>query len=170
MTEVKFLLGGRTFADWNRQFLPETQRRQIVISAEESGYSDLRPRPREIGYWDSPSESERSIRADSPALPCKRWRGGECVDGETTLGDRVRDTCLATLPLMVYYAWIPPSSFFGLDHPPVEIPPPRPKTNDIVRVNVVRRRTAPRPAEEKHADGAETAEPEPHAKSAERAE
>ena len=141
VTEVKYQHGGRPFADWNKQFLPETQRRQTIVPAEESGYSDLCLRPREIGWWDSPSEHERHPGAGGPALPCKRWRGGECIDGETTLGDRVRDTCLATLPMMVYYAFLP-ASHFGLDQPPVEISPPRPKTNNTVRVNVRPRSTA----------------------------
>lgn len=141
VTNVKFQDGGRTFADWNKQSLPSTIRSQTVVPAEESGYSDLSGRGRDLGYWDSPSEGERAFRGEGAVLACRRWRDGECFEGETTLGDRVRDTCLASLPMMVYYAFLPASGRFGLDDPtPAWTQPPNARTNRDVHVNVTRRR------------------------------
>ncbi len=140
VTNVKFQNGGACFGNWNKQLLPEALARQCVVSAEESGYLDLRGKPREIGWWDSPSAAETGFCSGGVVMPCKRWRGGECFDGETTLGDRVRDTCVAALPLMVYYAFLP-ASHFGPDPvsaSPVEIP--HPKTNNApVRVQIRRK-------------------------------
>ncbi len=142
VTKAKRGNGGKTFYDWNKRFLPETLARQIVVPAEESGYADLFGKPREIGWWDSPSETERESCSGGTVLPCKRWRGGECFDGETTLGDRVRDTCFSALSLMIYYAFLP--DHVSADESgalSVAVETPRPKTNDSVRIQI--RRKAP---------------------------
>ena len=153
VTNAKYEYSGEVFRTWNKQFLPEVIGRQIVVPAEESGYRNLSGKLRDIGWWDSPSETEAGLCSGGPVLPCERWRGGTRVDGETTLGDRVRDTCLSALPMMIYYAFLP--MYQRADESDLLFSAPaRPKTNDAVRVRVTRRH----------------AEPEPHAKSAERAE
>ena len=118
------------FPSWNKCFLPEFLKRQIVVKAAESGYEDAEGTPRDIAWWDSPSAEERSVCSGGPVLPCKRWRGGACVDGETTLGDRVRDTCLCALALMVYYSNPPAASHFEEEVAPLR--PPKPDAGPVV--------------------------------------
>ncbi len=139
VTNAKFECGGEVFHTWNKQFLPEVIGRQIVVPAEQSGYRNVSGTLRDIGWWDSPSETETGLCSGGPVLPCKRWRDGECVDGETTLGDRVRDTSLSALPMMIYYAFLPIYRR-GNDSEFLETAPP--KTNGTNRV-IIRRHAAP---------------------------
>jgi hypothetical protein len=142
VTNAKFEYGGEVFRTWNKQFLPEVIGRQHVVPAEESGYRSVSGKLRDIGWWDSPSETEAGLCSGGPVLPCKRWRDGECVDGETTLGDRVRDTSLSALPMMIYYAFLPQYQ----------------RHDDVDPLSVA----APPPAAEKpHAESVEDAAPPP---------
>ena len=122
------------FPSWNKCFLPEFLKRQTIVKAAESGYEDAEGTPRDIAWWDSPSAEERGVGSGGSVLPCKRWRGGESVDGETTLGDRVRDTCLCALALMVYYSNPPAASHFE-----EEVSILRPKKSDDIPVSVHRK-------------------------------
>ena len=130
------------FPAWNSWFLPEFLKRQTIVPAASSGYADREGTPRDIGWWDSPSAAERGAgdTAD-PALPCKRWSGGESVDGVTATGDRVRDTCLAALTLMVYYSFPPAATHFEDEAARLRSPETSPPV-------LVRRKTSPVPAED----------------------
>ena len=158
VTDVKFQTGGSIYGAWNKQFYPETRDRQIVVPAEDSGYLDLYGKPREIGWWDSPSAAETGFCSGGAVLSCKRWSGGECLDGETTLGDRVRDTCVAVIPQMVYYAFSPTDVFapISVSAPPVEIP--HPKTNNATVRLQIRRKSPATNAPATPATHAESAE------------
>ncbi len=107
LTQAKFQAGGDTFKSWNRQFLPVLTNMQQVASAETSGYKDENGKPREIGWWDSPSEKEHG--AGGAKLNCTHWSDGKEIPGTTTIGKRVQDTCLSALQLMVYYRFLPAS-------------------------------------------------------------
>lgn len=111
MTQAFFQEGGPKFKKWNDQFLPELIKRQVV---EKAAIADLTGKMRDVGYWDSPSKSEHG--AGGAALPCKRWEKGVEVDGTTTLGKRVQDTCLSALQLMVYYRFLPASQMQNVDN------------------------------------------------------
>lgn len=135
---VKFQEGGKVYVDWIRQVAPETVRTQIVVPAEESGYRDECGRPRAVGYWDSSSEHEASAGSDGPVLPCRRWKGGECAEGTTTPGDRVRDTCLVLIPMAVGRGggrFLPGRRSFDLPTPP---PSGGVRTNADVHVTIRR--------------------------------
>lgn len=75
VTQAKFHHGGGTWNKWNDKFSRELVRTQTI---EKGVY----PGGKDVGYWDSPSESEHH-------------------DG------RVMDTCLSTLQLEVYYRYLP---------------------------------------------------------------
>ncbi len=107
LTQAKFQAGGETFKSWNRQFMPVLTNMQQRVSAEQSGYVDETGKPREIGYWDSPSKNEHG--PGGPALDCIRWENGQPLNEKTTLGKRCQDTCLSALQLMVYYRFLPAS-------------------------------------------------------------
>jgi hypothetical protein len=104
MTQAFFQEGGPKFKKWNDQFLPELMKRQIV---EKESIADLTGKMRDVGYWDSPSATEHGSGAGS--IPCKRWKQGIEVDGTTSMGRRIQDTCLCALQLMVYYRFLPAS-------------------------------------------------------------
>ena len=105
MTQAFFQEGGSAFAGWNKQFLPELIKRQVV---EKAAIADLTGKMRDVGYWDSPSASEH--HADGGAsFSCVRFQKGAEVAGTTTMGRRVQDTCLCALQLMVYYRFLPAS-------------------------------------------------------------
>ena len=105
MTQAFFQEGGPKFDAWNKQFLPELIKRQVV---EKEAIMDLEGKMRDVGWWDSPSQSEHGS-GRGQQLSCKRWKGGVEQDGTTTLGNRVQDTCLCALQLMVYYRFLPAS-------------------------------------------------------------
>lgn len=107
LTQCKFQTGGDTFKAWNMKFYPELDKRQIVIQKESSGYTDDQGYAHPIGYWDSPSEDEHG--GGGSKVPCKRWKNGKEIAGETTTGRRIQDTCLSALQLMVYYRFLPAS-------------------------------------------------------------
>ena len=140
VSAVKYLEGGSTFRDWNRQFAPELCGTQVVVPEEECGYRDQSGNPRALGYWDSPSERETDPRWEGPALSCRRWRDGECVEGTTTPGDRVRDTCLALLSTMVWYhvSWINQIPYDELPSRPPPPPSGGVRTNADVHVTIRR--------------------------------
>ena len=116
LTQAKFQAGGDTFRSWNRQFMPVLTNMQQVASAEASGYVDSDGKPREIGWWDSPSEKEHG--AGGQKLECTRWKDGEGYKADTTIGHRLQDTCLCALQLMVYYRFLPASQ--AVNAPPEE--------------------------------------------------
>ena len=105
MTQAFFQEGGSAFAGWNKQFLPELIKRQVV---EKEKIADLKGKMRDVGYWDSPSASEHH-QDGGASFACKRWKGGAEIEGTTTMGRRVQDTCLCALQLMVYYRFLPAS-------------------------------------------------------------
>lgn len=113
LTQAKFQTGGETFKSWNAKFYPELSKRQTVIEKEKSGYVDPQGYPRDIGYWDSPSNAEHG--PGGKKFKCVRWKGGKQIDGETTLGGRIQDTCLSALQLMVYYRFLPASQAVNPD-------------------------------------------------------
>ena len=75
ITQAKFHAGGSMWGQWNNQFSRELVRSQTVMKGAATDGKDM-------GFWDSPSESEHS-------------------DG------RVQDTCLCALQLQVYYRYLP---------------------------------------------------------------
>ncbi len=79
-TQAYFNEGGNMWEEWNNQFSHTLVNVQNIIAAEQSGYVDHQGKPHEIGYWDSPAQSELT--------------GGN---------GRVMDTILCTLMLEVYY-------------------------------------------------------------------
>ena len=105
MTQAFFQEGGSAFAGWNKQFLPELIKRQVV---EKEAIMDLKGKMRDVGYWDSPSASEHH-QDGGASFSCTRWSKGAEVAGTTTMGRRVQDTCLCALQLMVYYRFLPAS-------------------------------------------------------------
>ena len=149
------------FPDWNKWFFPAFLQRQTIVKAAESGYEDAEGKPRDVAWWDSPSAEERGVCSGGPVLSCKRWRGGESFDGETTLGDRVRDTCLCALSLMVYYSDPSAASHFE-----EEVSFLRPKKSDDIPVSV-HRKTERQGSDARVIQTPHPAEPEPHAESAE---
>ena len=148
------------FPDWNKWFFPAFLQRQTIVKAAESGYEDAEGKPRDVAWWDSPSAEERGVCSGGPVLPCKRWRGGESFDGETTLGDRVRDTCLCALSLMVYYSDPSAASHFE-----EEVSFLRPKKSDDIPVSV-HRKTERQGSDARVIQTPHPAEPEPHAQAA----
>ena len=110
LTQAKFQAGGEIFRDWNKLFLPELMRRQLVIRGEggASGYRDIQGKYRDIGWWDSPSRNE-SFRTNCGGLPCTWYRDGTAVEGSTSIDCRIMDTCLCALQLMVFYRFVPTS-------------------------------------------------------------
>ena len=109
ITQAKFQEGGATFAAWNKKFFPELTKRQTVVAADASGYVDPEGRPRDIGYWDSPSAAESFHESGQGALPCTHWKDGVAKESVTTLNRRLMDTCLCSLQMMVYYRFLPTS-------------------------------------------------------------
>ena len=105
MTQAFFQEGGSAFANWNKQFLPELIKRQVV---EKEAIMDLKGKMRDVGYWDSPSATEHH-QDGGQSFTCTRWSKGAEVAGTTTMGRRVQDTCLCALQLMVYYRFLPAS-------------------------------------------------------------
>lgn len=110
LTQAKFQAGDETFRDWNKLFLPELMRRQLVIRGEggSSGYQDPQGKYRDIGWWDSPSRNE-SFRTNRGGLPCTWYRDGAAIEGSTSIDCRIMDTCLCALQLMVFYRFVPTS-------------------------------------------------------------
>jgi hypothetical protein len=82
-TQAKFQQGGRSWANWNKQFAPSLTKNQKIVRKNVSGYVDHIGRPRAIGSWDSPSAREH------------------------TGGNDIMPTILCTLMLEVYYRYLP---------------------------------------------------------------
>ncbi len=114
MTQAFFQEGGSAFANWNKQFLPELIKRQVV---EKAAIADLTGKMRDVGYWDSPSASEHHVDGGAQ-FPCIRFKGGNEEAGTTTMGRRVQDTCLCALQLMVYYRFLPASQMQNKENLP----------------------------------------------------
>ena len=100
-----YALGGRSFGDWHRSVVTNYAARQTVLSTNECDYVDSRGRRCALGWWDSPSAEEFHFCDGGPVLPCARWKDGVRVDGATTLGARIQDTCLMVIPdiLMMHH-------------------------------------------------------------------
>ncbi|MGI5869423.1 MAG: prenyltransferase/squalene oxidase repeat-containing protein, partial [Kiritimatiellia bacterium] len=132
ITQAKFHAGGDRWTSWNKQFQPELIKRQVVIK---DGITDPDGNLRDIGYWDSPSESESGAGA-GPALPSIHWEGGKDsreITATTTIGHRVQDTCLCALQLMVYYRYLPTFKT------PVAVEEDVPVVDDDeVKINIIR--------------------------------
>lgn len=114
MTQAFFQEGGKKFKRWNAQFLPELIKRQIV---EKDAILDLKGQTRDVGYWDSPSATEHHVDGGQQ-FACKRWKNGVEIDGTTTMGRRVQDTCFCALQLMVYYRFLPASQLQNVELKP----------------------------------------------------
>lgn len=114
MTQAFFQEGGQIFKRWNEQFLQELIKRQIV---EKEAIADLKGKMRDVGYWDSPSATEHHVDGGQQ-FACKRWSKGAEIDGTTTMGRRVQDTCLCALQLMVYYRFLPASQLQNVELKP----------------------------------------------------
>ncbi len=136
LTNAKFQAGGKTFADWNKLFSPELQKRQQIIKGDggASGYMDINGKCRDIGWWDSPSRGE-AYRANKGGFPCTWWQDGQKTQGETSLDCRIMDTALCALQLMVCYRYLPNGSGYS---PTSDYSPPIEKPDDI-QVNVSRK-------------------------------
>lgn len=103
ITQAMFHSSRERWDRWNAKFQPELIRRQVVVkNAVEDAAGDRR----DIGYWDSPSKSEH-IMAGGASDKAVRYEKGVPVEGTTTLGARVQDTCLSALQLMVFYRYLP---------------------------------------------------------------
>ena len=87
ITQAKFHTGGDRWKRWNAMFQKELIAKQNVIK---EAIADPTGKMRDIGYWQSPSESES-------------FRGG----GGDALWKDIMDTCLCTLQLEVYYRYLP---------------------------------------------------------------
>jgi hypothetical protein len=87
ITQAKFHTGGDRWKRWNAIFQKELITKQNVIK---EAIADPTGKMRDIGYWQSPSESES-------------FRGG----GGDALWKDIMDTCLCTLQLEVYYRYLP---------------------------------------------------------------
>ncbi len=87
ITQAKFHAGGSRWQSWNKMFQRELIIRQNIIPA---AIADPNGNMRDVGYWQSPSESES-------------YRGG----GRAALWKDIMDTCLCTLQLEVYYRYQP---------------------------------------------------------------
>lgn len=74
-TQAKFHEGGKAWEQWNRSFALQLAGRQTVLTGARAGGFD-------VGYWDAPSETEKSLGL-------------------------VYNTCLCTLMLEVYYRYLP---------------------------------------------------------------
>ena len=118
MTRAFFLEGDSAFSGWNKQFLPELIRRQVV---EKAAIADLKGKMRDVGYWDSPSAGENHVDG-GVSFPCIRFKNGAEEAGTTTMGRRVQDTCLCALQLMVYYRFLPASQPQDKENPPPDAP------------------------------------------------
>ncbi len=105
LTQVKFHVGGETWNKWNKMFSPELVRKQVVISKEQSGYTDHKGQPRSIGYWD-------------------QYAGHGANEGE------IFGTTLCTLQLEVYYRYLPTFKIDDADAAP-DVNAPEENNNDV---------------------------------------
>lgn len=135
MTQAFFQEGGEKFKRWNAQFLPELIKRQVV---EKDAILDLKGQARDVGYWDSPSATEHHVDGGQQ-FACKRWKNGVEIDGTTTMGRRVQDTCFCALQLMVYYRFLPASQMQNVDLKPKSIADTVKKNPDAVKVRATRK-------------------------------
>ncbi len=84
--------------DWLSGYSTNRVPRQTVLGTNECDYVDFRGRKCSIGWWDSPSADEFRFCDGGPELPCVRWKDGRRIEGTTTLGARIYDTCLMVIP------------------------------------------------------------------------
>ena len=101
-----YALGSRNFGVWHRSVSTNHVPRQTVLGTNECDYVDSRGNRCALGWWDSPSAEEFHFCDGGPVLPCSHWKDGVRVDGTTTLGARIQDTCLMlipNLPMMHHY-------------------------------------------------------------------
>ncbi len=103
VTQAKFHSGGERWKDWNRQFESELARRQVVLNKAATGPDGTM---QDVGYGDSPSKSEHHQAGGSPGKTVNYEKGVK-IEGTTTDGERIQDTCLSALQLMVYYRDLP---------------------------------------------------------------
>lgn len=102
ITQAKFHAGRNHWKSWNRMFQPELIKRQVVI---EDIY-EYEGRRRDIGYWDSPSAKEHGSAGGEKGIAI-RYENGVIKQTETSDGNRVQDTTLSAMQLMVYYRHLP---------------------------------------------------------------
>ena len=166
-------IGWRHNRDWLSDYSTNRVPHQTVLGTNECDYVDLSGRKRSIGWWDSPSADEFRFCDGGPELPCVRWKDGRRVEGTTTLGARIYDTCLMIVPDRVemhdYQVHHHEIALSGVAVPEVFrtsgnewAPVVSRGSNNTVRVTVARRRPDDAPS----ATNA-PATPAPHAASAE---
>jgi hypothetical protein len=137
--------------DWLSGYSTNRVPHQTVLGTNECDYVDLSGRKRSIGWWDSPSADEFRFCDGGPELPCVRWKDGRRVEGTTTLGARIYDTCLMVIPDRVfmhdYQIYHHEIALSGVDIPEVFRTPGTEwapvvsrRSNNTVRVTVARRR------------------------------
>ena len=95
-------IGWHHTRDWISDYSTNRVPHQTVLGTNECDYVDLNGRKRSIGWWDSPSADEFRFCDGGPELPCVRWKDGRRVEGTTTLGARIYDTCLMVVPDRVF--------------------------------------------------------------------
>ena len=81
---------------WNKLSWTELIDRQIILA---NAIADAEGRMKDVGYWDSPSKNEHHFGSGGDILNATHFESGLAVDGTTTLGARVQDTCLSLLPI-----------------------------------------------------------------------
>ncbi len=82
-TQCRFHVGGKRWDSWNKEMKPAYITTQEILSKDKSGYTDHKGVAQEIGWWENCDQF-----TDRPVM----------------------DTCLAALPLMVYYRYLPTTS------------------------------------------------------------
>ncbi len=117
-----FPIGWARLKGWQHSFMTNRGLHQTVLEANESDYVDSRGRKCSFGWWDSPSPDEFRFCDGGLELPCVRWKNGDRIDGTTTLGARIQDTCRMIIPdvvLPITYRTPQFRSIADIDYPPV---------------------------------------------------
>lgn len=96
ITQAMFYAGGERHSKWNALHSPEVINRQIILT---NAIVDAEGRIRDVGYWDSPSKNEHYFGSGGDVVKATHYEKGVAVDGTTTLGARVQDTCLSLIPI-----------------------------------------------------------------------
>ena len=96
ITQARFHAGGERYLKWHTLHSPEVITRQVILT---NAIVDAEGRLQDVGYWDSPSKNEHYFGSGGDVVKDTHYERGVAVDGTTTLGARVQDTCLSLLPI-----------------------------------------------------------------------